>query len=188
MRTVERDSKGKSGGHPRPRNHAAGTLPDQEPDRLPVTESGLSIEPEDFGRQFLRDATEQDNFESSLPAEKIDPSAEGLTQVVSQDTLESAGQDDVDIPSSAALGTSNMDEGDPESDDDVDLISDNIHEGSLFDHPTARGGTRPPRVHTEEHEARGESSAQEEAMEAQRAVLLKLRPRLPATPRPRKRT
>src|SRR5262245_1452596 len=62
-------------------------------DDLPVVEPGLSIEPEDLGRQFLRDATEQDNFESELEAVAVDPGTLFLGQVVSEATLEASGHD-----------------------------------------------------------------------------------------------
>lgn len=42
----------------------------EEEERLsPVEESGLSVDPEDLGRQWLNQATEQNNFESSEPEE-----------------------------------------------------------------------------------------------------------------------
>jgi hypothetical protein len=37
----------------------------EELTKRPVAESGLSVDPEDLGAQFLTDATEQNNFESS---------------------------------------------------------------------------------------------------------------------------
>jgi hypothetical protein len=41
----------------------------EELSKRPVAESGLSVDPEDLGTQFLTDATEQNNFESSDSAD-----------------------------------------------------------------------------------------------------------------------
>jgi hypothetical protein len=162
--------------HPRIRHHSAGTLPDREPDDMPVTEAGLSIEPEALGEQFLRDATEQDNFESSVPDEPFDPQAEGIAQIVSQRTLESAGQDDVDVPGSAALGTTPPDDGETEpANDDVDLLTSAIHSGSLFDRPTRGGATRTPAVHVDEIE-HSTNRARQRAMDAELRSLFRYRP------------
>src|SRR5688572_33475860 len=59
--------------HPRAGSQRSGTLSaDLDGERLPVVDPGISIDPEDLGRQFLRDATEQDNFESMSEAEEVD--------------------------------------------------------------------------------------------------------------------
>jgi hypothetical protein len=85
--------RSKKKAHPRTASARSGTLSnDPEGYRLPVVEPGLSIDPEDLGRQFLRDATEQDNFESALEAEGEDPSASALAQVISEASLEASAQ------------------------------------------------------------------------------------------------
>lgn len=135
--------------HPRFRQSGSGTLSSRSSDEsMPVVDPGMSVDPESLGAQFLRDATEQDNFESSAPDYPREE-AEGLEPAVSQATLETAGQEDVDIPESHSL----MHEvhGDVEEpDEDVDLLSSSIREASLFDHPTQLGGTRSPRIHADE--------------------------------------
>ena len=40
---------------------------EEESRTSPVEESGLSVDPEDLGRRWLNQATEQNNFESSEP-------------------------------------------------------------------------------------------------------------------------
>lgn len=40
---------------------------EEEERSSPVEESGLSVDPDDLGRQWLNQATEQNNFESSEP-------------------------------------------------------------------------------------------------------------------------
>jgi hypothetical protein len=135
--------------HPRPSRSASGTLStDPEGQRLPVVEPGISIDPEDLGRQFLRDATEQDNFESLLEAIGVDASATALEQVISEASLEAAAQAGFAVPESGALGgRSNGREHAMEPRNGVvDLASAVQRESSLFDQPTEDGDTRPPVV------------------------------------------
>jgi hypothetical protein len=123
--------------------HAGIAFSDWQPERTPV-DAGLSIDPEDLGRQFLRGATEQDNFESELNRSDDDLQGAPLGQMISDATLESSGQDDMERPASGALDGSDDDERDESASDDVDLLSNVIREASLFDQPTERGGTRAP--------------------------------------------
>ena len=140
--------------HPRSTKARSGTLSD-DPDgqRLPVVEPGLSIDPEDLGLQFLRDATEQDNFESAFDASSIDPSASALEQVISEASLEASAQAGFALPDSAALGGSDARERalEPQS-DVVDLVSSVRREASLFDQPTEDGDTRVPLIFADEQE------------------------------------
>jgi len=168
-------------GHPGAPHSTSGTLSSDDQDRFPVVDSGVSVGPEDLGRQFLRDATEQDNFESSVTDDDLEPGAVRVGQMVSQATLISAGQKDVELPGSGALGTTqDFDEPITEpSEREVDLLSSSIHEGSLFDQPTERGGTRAPVVNADEqdHEpGKVDPEARERAVRDARATLRKLRP------------
>lgn len=91
-------------GHPRAPHRKSGTLPTvSDSDRLPVTEPGLSVDPEDLGRQFLRDATEQDNFESSIRPVEVDEDAVPVGSVISEGSLRASSQEDAEIPVSGAL-------------------------------------------------------------------------------------
>lgn len=116
---------------PAPRS---GTLSTQDDaGRLPEVESGLPVVPEELGRHFLSSATEQDNFESELDSDDPDPAARRLGDLVSESTLESAGQEDVEIPESTAL-TDAPGEAEPDApSSDVDLSKDSVREGSLLD-------------------------------------------------------
>ncbi len=139
-------------GEPEHRLPTAGTLSDTEPGELPVVDPGLSVEPEDLGRQFMRDATEQDNFESSLDLGQIgrDREAIGADQIVSEATLEAAGQEDADVPESTALSHGPREDEEIEPPDEVDVLSNTIDEGSVFDRVTSRGGTTAPAAKTDD--------------------------------------
>jgi hypothetical protein len=140
--------------HPVQPEPTSGTLPTaSDSASVPVSEPGASIAPEDLGSQFLRDATEQDNFESSIQRGELDASDVPLGQLVSEGTLRAAGQDDVGIPGSNAL--SEDDDLDAELEpvtDELDLLSNSVREGSLFDQPTADGGVVSPTVNADEME------------------------------------
>jgi len=102
----------------------------------PPEEPGVSIEAMEVGVQFLRDATEQYNFESELrPVGADDPSAAAEAQLISDATLEAANQGDVPVPVSAAL-TEDLDEvlAEPGA-REIDLRSNAIVAASLFDQP-----------------------------------------------------
>src|SRR5688572_25527172 len=75
-----------------------------DPDPEPPEEPGVSIEAMEAGAQFLRDATEQSNFESRTGTESDhdDPGAP-VAQMISEGTLEAAHQADFDLPVSGAL-------------------------------------------------------------------------------------
>jgi hypothetical protein len=134
--------------HPRSGRAPSGTLSmDPDGERLPVVEPGISIDPEDLGCQFLRDATEQDNFESLLETIGVDPSAISLDQVISEASLEAAAQAGFAVPESGALGGGNGRERAVEPRTIIfDLASSVLREASLFDQPTEDGDTRAPVV------------------------------------------
>jgi hypothetical protein len=144
---------------------------DEEGDRLAVVEAGLSVDPEDLGRQFLKDATEQDNFESDLTVESEEGSVP--IDVVTADAMLAARE--------AALGQSEKSTVLPAPDEagfsEVDLHSSAIREGSLFDQPTEQG-TRSPRVDADEDRDEGPRGARETAEAQALARLQRLtRPR-----------
>lgn len=107
-----------------------------DPDPSPPEEPGVSIEPTEIGVQFLRDATEQDNFEShlQLDADRDDPGAP-LDQMLSDATLESASQSEVPLPFSESLSEDEAEIGDEPREELVDMTDDAIRAGSLFDQP-----------------------------------------------------
>ena len=119
-------------------------------DDLPVVESGLSVEPEDLGRQFLRNATEQDNFESEFEAIAVDPGSLVLGQVVSEATLEASGHDRYELPSSSAMVGQHGEPGQEPNSEEVNVSSSSVREASLFDQPTDAGGTREPALRTDD--------------------------------------
>jgi hypothetical protein len=90
----------------------------------------------EVGVQFLRDATEQYNFESQLrPEDDHEASGVPIGQMISDATLESANQEDFELPLSGALAD-DQPEVLPEPDElEIDLTSDAIRAASLFDQP-----------------------------------------------------
>lgn len=108
-------------------------------DRSPVVEPGVGVEPEELGVQFLRDATEQGNFES----EEVDGGASGLErqetaegQLISDASLEAAQQEGEDAPFSGALGDAAPVPREPRE-PELDLRQDSVRSASLFDQPYA---------------------------------------------------
>jgi hypothetical protein len=137
--------------HPRPAIARSGTL-SNDPDGhwLPVVEPGLSIDPEDLGRQFLRDATEQDNFESLMEAAESAPGASALDPVISEASLEASAQAGFAVPESSALGSNGRESALEPRTGVFDMISSVVREASLFDQPTEEGDTRVPLIFAEE--------------------------------------
>jgi hypothetical protein len=141
--------------HPAATRTTSGTLPSvADRDGLPMREPGVSVDPEELGTQFLRDATDQDNFESAIDlGERLD--GVPLGELVSEATLRSAGQGTLAVPDSTAL--SDADAGgatlEPVT-DRVDLTGNvtggNVEPGSLFDQPTVDGDVVSPSVDTDE--------------------------------------
>lgn len=157
-------------------------------DDLPIEDSGVSVDPEHLGQQFLRDATEQNNFESSAHHFEIAPGAYPLGQLISEATLEASGQEGVELPRSSSLGVVESDALDEATLDEVDLTANAIRGGSLFDHEHERErdavvpiDTHAPELDTDEtadfDEHRGppgvDEDARAEEMERLRAALRK---------------
>ena len=137
----------------------------------PVTEPGLSVAPEDLGRQFLRDATEQDNFESSrggdtpevsimegapsddaLPGPTFDGDQSIWESTVDQ-SLESGGIDEMRDEASPA--GNEQTQGISDDEEEIDLGREYVREGSLLDREAAElGETEPAEPMTDDHEAR----------------------------------
>ncbi len=134
--------------HPRASAPRSGTLSsDLDGERLPVVDPGISIDPEDLGRQFLRDATEQDNYESLAETIEIDPGASLLEPLVSEASLEASAQAGFALPESAALnGSSRRERAQEPRSGVVDLMSNVVRESSLFDQPNERGDLKTPAV------------------------------------------
>jgi hypothetical protein len=134
-------------------------------------EPGLSVSPDDLGRQFLRDATEQDNFESSLGEDTQDvsivdgaPSDDALSgpsfdpnQSIWESTvdlsLESGGLDELREESSPEDNDQTEDLVDDE--EEIDLGREYVRDGSLLDREAPElGETQAPDPMTDDHEAR----------------------------------
>jgi len=155
----------------------------------PFVEPGLSVDPEDLGKQFLGDAMEQHNYESFQGGETPDmyinnpaPSDAALTGAnweqdrgVWQHTVELSLQngsiDDARAdgsPAGADVGLEDQ-HGTDDDPEEVDVVNRTIRGGSLFDHEGAQPGeVRSPSIETDEmaagarkHEAaiRDEASA-----------------------------
>jgi uncharacterized protein (DUF2267 family) len=101
-------------------------------------EPGVAVGSTEVGVQFLRDAMEQYNFESQIrPEEDHEPRGAPAGQILSQATLESAGQDDFEVPVSAALADDQPETRDEPDEPAINLRSDAIVEASLFDRPVS---------------------------------------------------
>lgn len=167
------------------RRVTSGTLSNHvDTDELPVVDEGLAVGPEDLGVQFLRNATEQNNFESDLHQAEVEPGAYPLGQLISEGTLDAAGQQGVELPGSGALDMSPLD-AEVEPGDDVDVTNNGLREASLFDRgvggDAALPDTRAPLVDADESvdfdERAGapniDTAAREEEMQRMRAALRK---------------
>jgi uncharacterized protein (DUF2267 family) len=118
-----------SGAH-RPENDLS------DPHAEPPEEPGAPVEATERGLQFLRDATEQYNFESDLRSEVDDEFAGApVGQIVSEATLEAAQQGDFELPVSAALSDDPPEVTAEPDAPVVDLTSNAIVAASLFDRP-----------------------------------------------------
>jgi hypothetical protein len=141
-----------------------------------VQEAGLSVDPEDLGRQFLSEATEQGNFESSrggesselwvndaapsddaLPGPNFDGERSIWENTVSM-TMENGGARGAQGAVSPRGPSDDDDELADEDgllssghDGDVDLTESSIRDGSLLDHEASElGETASPRVQTDD--------------------------------------
>jgi uncharacterized protein (DUF2267 family) len=109
-----------------------------EPDTAPPGEPPDAVDAFEVGLRFLRDATEQYNYESALrPEFDRDAAGEPVAQLISEATLESANQSDFAVPVSGALSNDLPDVPFEPSAPAVDLTSGAIAAASLFDQPVA---------------------------------------------------
>jgi len=141
-----------------------------------VQEPGLSVDPEDLGRQFLSEATEQRNFESSRGGNMSDmwansaapsddalpgPNFEGDRSIWENTVslaMQSGGLEGAQSYVSPSLPSAdNAEEEDEEAqhfaghDGDVDLTATSIQDGSLLDHEGAEPGeTESPDITTDD--------------------------------------
>ncbi len=143
-------------------SQASKSPPGEEGDRLPVVDPGLSVDPEDLGLQFLRDATDQDNFESDLTVER----EEGDVPVgdVTAEAMLAAREAALELSEKSAPGLEGEDREEPGV-TEVDLHSRAIREASLFDQPTEQG-TRSPRVDADDEATEEQPRGAREAAEA----------------------
>jgi hypothetical protein len=126
-------------------------------------EPGLSVDPDDLGRNFLTEAMEQGNFESELRGDGADPSDAALTgpnfetdhdiweNTVSL-TMQNGGADNEPLieDSDDALDAAD------DANDGLDLTENTIQSGSLLDSETDElGETREPNVVTEDGHMHG---------------------------------
>jgi hypothetical protein len=129
-------------------------------------EQGLSVAPDELGRTWLNDATEQGNFESERGATDDEPaSSDGALPGPSFDVDKSVWENTVNL--TMQNGADAVCDPFVEDDDsardralhtfhdrktgDIDLTQNSVQDASLFDHETAEPGeTEPPhRVVTE---------------------------------------
>ncbi|MCK6592299.1 MAG: hypothetical protein HUU21_23260 [Polyangiaceae bacterium] len=137
----------------------------------PFVEPGLSVEPEDLGKQFLSDALEQRNFESFQGGETPDmyannpaPSDAALTganweqdrgiwQRTVEMSLQTGSIDEARVegsPEGMDMGLEDQ-HGTDEEPEDVDMVNRTVRGGSLFDHEgTQPGEVRSPSIQTDE--------------------------------------
>jgi uncharacterized protein (DUF2267 family) len=127
--------------------HGAHKLPDpldavrsdlSQPDAAPPGEPPDAVEASEVGLRFLRDATEQYNYESELrPEVDHELAGEPVAQLISEATLEFANQADFPIPVSGALSDDPAEVLPEPTARTVDLTSGAISAASLFDQPAA---------------------------------------------------
>jgi hypothetical protein len=134
-------------------------------DAAGLVDSGMPIEPEEMAAQFLRDATEQGNFESQLPRDDRDNGVVILPHVVISDaTLDTSMQVDAEwLEGNAVQNTAAEGPAEP-FERNVDLTQDTIAAASLFDQVVpdealnddelddvpVEGVTMEPTLHTED--------------------------------------
>jgi hypothetical protein len=152
--------------------------PKSMPEELGVSghqEPGLSVDPEDLGRQFLGDAMEQGNYESSRGGDGSDmwvnsaassdealpgPNFEGDRSIWENTVslaMQSGGTDGAQANVAPSLPSADDDEDEIDDDDidehdaDIDLTEGAIHDGSLLDHEGAElGETESPEINTDD--------------------------------------
>lgn len=155
------------------------TLPEELPMAAPTPEVGLSVDPEDLGRQFLSGATEQQNFESYRAGETADlwintagPSDEPLPGpnfenegTVWESTVELSMQSGGPEGAQALVSPATVDDEDSQSDGlrlidplegDIDVTEPVVQEASLLDHEAEElGQTVEPELRTDDSKSHG---------------------------------
>jgi hypothetical protein len=107
-----------------------------DPEHAPPEEPGVSLEAVELGEQFLRDATEQYNFESTLGTDADrEPVGVPVAQVISEGTLESANQAEFILPVSEAIADPTPEVFSEPAQAELDLTGEAIVSASLFDQP-----------------------------------------------------
>jgi hypothetical protein len=202
-RDLESEPKPRPLAPPRRARATSGAVQKREGRRAPIVESGLAIEPEDLGVQFLRGATEteQDASDVELRGEAGLPNSLVTEAALSEMDIDDELFDDEDIPPSmvgnetveGVLAARDADEDElemePVESGAVDLRSASIHDASLFDRPLdedeasedellEENATREPRVRADDvsgPDTRRERSIQEgrDALLARRLVTAK---------------
>lgn len=134
-------------------------------DAFALVEPGMAVEPEGLGAQFLRNATEQDNFESQAPRDDADNGVVILPHVVISDaTLDTSMQVDAEWLEGNASQDKVEDLPAEPFERNVDLTQDSIAAASLFDQVVpdealnedelddvpVEGVTMEPTLHTED--------------------------------------
>lgn len=116
--------------------NTSGTLPAlADMDVLPVVEPGMSIQPEERGSQFLRDATENDNYESSALSGDEEAGVVILPHLVISDaTLDASMQEGSEWVESNAVQNNAAEVASEPFNPDMDLTQPGIGTASLFDH------------------------------------------------------
>lgn len=139
-------------------------------------ETGLSVAPEDLGRQFLKTATDEASVGPVRPDAPSElPLAEAATEAVTEAMLVTA-LGDAELQEAPPVSRSRTEPRDVEESAEVDLHSAAIHEGSLFDQPTEHG-THSPHIEADDL-AHDDSDARHTAEEEALARLRRLtRPR-----------
>jgi hypothetical protein len=130
-----------------------------------VEESGLSVAPEDLGRQFLSDATEQGNYESSQGGETSElalgegaPSDDAMSgsapeagQSIWESTVSLSMQSGDQLRDESLAGDSADTQESAEGEEEVDLTDENIREASLLDREAdTLGETEEPSPRTDD--------------------------------------
>lgn len=151
------------------------------PDELgtsPMQDPGLSVDPEDLGRQFLSEATEQRNYESLRGGEAADmwtnsaaPSDEALPgpnfegeRTIWENSVSMAMENGGARGAHERIAPPRPDDDDDWQDDgmdapktgDIDLTDSVIQEASLLDHEAEElGETEAPNIQTEDGHSHG---------------------------------
>jgi len=122
-------------------------------------EPGLSVDPDDLGVNFLKEATEQGNFEGELRGDGADPSDAALTSPnfesdhdIWENTVNLTMQSATELDEVALVEEEDdaLDEELDES-DGLNLTESTIHSGSLLDSETDElGETREPNAITDD--------------------------------------